>query len=154
MALEVALRRLTINAVQSDASVQAHLRAFLGFPPLRRAPSGGAGAAGRLAGVDADVARHLARVPADLELALPGGSLGAAAPVPLLGNLRVAMWMLLSGAAHKVGGGLAVVNAASRVGSGGGNKYIVSASFMSSKLCNVYVVSVRISRFRFFSFTE
>lgn len=102
MALEVALRRLTINAVESDTAVQAHLRAFLGFPPLKRAPSGGVGAAGRLAGVDAEVARHLARVPVDLELALPGGSVGLA-PVPLLGNLRVVMWMLLSGAAHKVG---------------------------------------------------
>lgn len=109
MALEVALRRLTINAIQSDAAVQAHLRAFLGFPPLKAGGSlsggggEGAGAAGRLAGVDAEVARHLARVPADLELALSGGR-GSVDPVPLLGNLRAAMWMVLSGAAHKVGG--------------------------------------------------
>ena len=46
------------------------------------------------------MARHLVRVPVDLELSLPAR---AVAPVPLLANLRVAMWMLLSGAAHKVG---------------------------------------------------
>lgn len=92
MALEVALRRLAISAVQSDVVVQADLRAFLGFPPC--------GGAGRLAGVDSHVARYLIRVPVDLELSLPGRAM---APVPLLPNLRVAMWMLLSGAAHKVG---------------------------------------------------
>ena len=129
VALEVALRRLTINAVQSDASVQAHLRAFLGFPPLKMALSGGAGAAARLAGVAADVARHLARVPVDLELTLPGGSVGTA-PVPLLGNLRVVMWILLSGAAHKVGGAAAAVEAlhtgsSSRVGCDGGTMVVV-----------------------------
>lgn len=98
MALEVALRRLAISAVQSEPAVQADLRAFLGFPPTK-AFSTGAGVGGRLAGVDAEVARHLVRVPLDLELALPARVL---APLPLLGNLRVAMWMLLSGAAHKV----------------------------------------------------
>ncbi|CAM9243508.1 unnamed protein product [Ectocarpus sp. 13 AM-2016] len=90
VALEVALRRLAISAVQSDVVVQADLRAFLGFPPCE--------GAGRLAGVDSHVARYLIRVPVDLELSLPARAM---APVPLLPNLRVAMWMLLSGAAHK-----------------------------------------------------
>lgn len=100
MALEVALRRLTISAVQSGLpAVQADLRAFLGFPPVKMKAFSGAGAGGRLAGVDAEVARHLVRVPLDLELSLPTRLL---APVPLLGNLRVAMWMLLSGVAHEV----------------------------------------------------
>ncbi|CAM9160813.1 unnamed protein product [Ectocarpus sp. 12 AP-2014] len=90
VALEVALRRLAISAVQSDVVVQADVRAFLGFPPCE--------GAGRLAGVDSHVARYLIRVPVDLELSLPARAM---APVPLLPNLRVAMWMLLSGAAHK-----------------------------------------------------
>lgn len=91
MALEVALRRLTINARRADAAVQADLRAFLGFPVC----------AGEswLAGLDAEIVRHLARVPWDLELTLPSRGLPL---IPLLSNLRVTMWMLLSGAAHKV----------------------------------------------------
>lgn len=92
MALEVALRRLAINAVRADGAVQADLRAFLGFPPCN-SPS-------RLAGVDSEVLRHLARVPPNVELALPPRG---PPPISLLRNLRITMWMLLSGAAHKVG---------------------------------------------------
>lgn len=80
-----------INAVRGDSSVQADLRAFLGFPPCP--------GPGLLAGVDAEVRCHLARVPCNLELALKAASLR---PLSVLGNLRVAMWMVLSGAAHKV----------------------------------------------------
>ncbi|CAM9698483.1 unnamed protein product, partial [Ascophyllum nodosum] len=85
VALEVALRRLTINAVRADAVVQADLRAFLGFPPCA-------------AGVDAEVVRHLVRVPSDLELALSSRIIS---PPPLLSAFRVTLWMLFSGAAHK-----------------------------------------------------
>lgn len=92
MALEVALRRLAINAIRADAAVQADLRAFLGFP----ACSGSSW----LSGLDAGVVRYLARVPSNLELVLPTLAL---APIPVLSDLRVAMWMVLSGAAHKVG---------------------------------------------------
>lgn len=91
VALEVALRRLAINAVRADSTVQADVRAFLGFPPCP--------GRGLLAGVDAEVARHLARVPPQLELSLPERG---PRPVSLLNNLRVTMWMLLSGAAYKV----------------------------------------------------
>lgn len=87
VALEVALRRLTINAIRADAAVQADLRAFLGFPPCPTS-------------FDADIVRHLARVPPNLELALPARG---PSPIHLLSNLRLTMWMLLSGAAHKVG---------------------------------------------------
>lgn len=93
MALEVALRRLAINAVRADSAVQADLRAFLGFP---HCPG-----TGLLAGVDAEVGRYLARVPPHLELVLPALRLP---PLSLLGDLRVCMWMLLSGAAQKVDG--------------------------------------------------
>lgn len=93
VALEVALRRLAINAVRADSSVQADVRAFLGFPPCP--------GTGLLAGVDAEVARHLVRVPPQLELSLPERG---PRPLSLLNNLRVTMWMLLSGAAHKVDG--------------------------------------------------
>lgn len=91
VALEVALRRLTINAVRADAAVQADLRAFLGFPSYP----------GRswLSGLDAELVRHLVRVPSNLELVL---SARALTPIPLFSNLRLTMWMLLSGAAHKV----------------------------------------------------
>lgn len=92
MALEVALRRLAINAIRADAAVQADLRAFLGFPACP--------GASWLSGLDAEVVRYLARVPQNLELALPALAL---APIPVLSDLRVTMWMVLSGAAHKVG---------------------------------------------------
>lgn len=91
MALEIALRRLVINAVRADSAVQADLRAFLGFPALSHC--------GLLAGVDAEILRHLARMPPDLELTLAAPGLH---PLPLLSNLRIVMWMLLSGAAKKV----------------------------------------------------
>lgn len=90
MALEVALRRLTINALRADATVQAELRAFLGFPACP--------GASWLAGVDAEIVRHLVRMPSNLEVALPSPGL---APIPLLSNFRVSIWMLLSGAANK-----------------------------------------------------
>lgn len=91
MALEVALRRLTINAIRADSCVQADVRAFLGFPPCP--------GTGLFAGVDAEVARHLARMPSELELALPEQG---PRQLSLLISLRVTVWMLLSGAAHKV----------------------------------------------------
>lgn len=91
MALEVALRRLVINAARADGAVQADLRAFLGFPACSYP--------GRSAGIDPEVLRHLARIPQGINHAFQATYLQ---PLSLLEDLRVVMWMVLSGAAQKV----------------------------------------------------
>ncbi|CAM9381041.1 unnamed protein product [Choristocarpus tenellus] len=89
VALEVTLRRLAINAVRADWEVQGEVRTFLGFP-FR-------GGTGTVASPGSGVVGHHANVPPHLEL-VPQGP----ASVSVIEDLRVAVWMLLSGAAQKV----------------------------------------------------
>ncbi|CAM9229540.1 unnamed protein product [Discosporangium mesarthrocarpum] len=88
VALEVMLRRLALNAVRADVEVQGEVRAFLGFPAR--------GGMGQLTGTGTP--GHLANFPPHLELSLPPHG---ATPVSVVGDLRIAIWMLLSGAAKK-----------------------------------------------------
>lgn len=59
MSLEAALRRRSINAVLADGAVQEELSYFLKVSPCNW-PS-------RVVGLNAEVLRHLARVPKNLE---------------------------------------------------------------------------------------